>query len=169
MNWVFLIQREGDRVWQPIQTPILEVEECRYRLIGQTNIFNLFAEIRVNVEPFEALSVSECRQTYFRRTNSEGLIIILPFTYFFAGLWELSCCCDAMSELMGENWRVSQQIFSVPQAAYLDPTAYFNPCPEETEFNLPEPVSSSTAKVLPPKLNLTSEKVVRKSPQLPKF
>lgn len=178
MNWIFLIQREGDRTWQPIQTPILEVEECRYRLIAQTNLSNLCVEVRINVEPFEAISVSEFRQTYFRRTNSEGLMMILPFTYFCAGLWELSCCGDAMSELMGENWRVSQQIFSVPKTGYLEfPTAYSIPCPEETEFNnllepveIPtQPVTSSTTKVLPPKLNPTSRNVTRKSPQLPKF
>ncbi|PSF39459.1 hypothetical protein C7H19_01335 [Aphanothece hegewaldii CCALA 016] len=175
MNWVFLLQRESDRYWQPIQTPILEVEECKYRIIGQTNRSNLCVEVRVNIKPFES-SFEMKRNTYFRRTNSEGLIIILPYTYFFAGLWELSCCSDAMSELMGVNWRVSQQIYSIPKISYLAlPNTDSNPCLEATDFNLFEPVpthqtlpvSSSTTKVLPPKLNLSSERIARKSPELP--
>jgi hypothetical protein len=177
-DWIFLIQKAGDRNWQSIQTPILEVEEGKYRLIGQTDRSDLCVEVRVHVEPLEASSDSETRQTYFRRTNSQGLIIILPFTHFHAGLWEFSCGCDAMSELMGEKWRVSRQIFSVPKAGYLglppaDPTA----CPQGTKFDSPEPttieetrpLASATAKILPPKLNLSSERIARKSPQLPKF
>lgn len=170
MNWLFLIQREGGKIWQPIQTSTLEVEECRYRIIGQTNVTNLCVEVRVNVQPLDRLASLECHQTHFRRTNSQGLIVILPFTYFDAGLWEFSCCGDVMSELLGETWRVSQKVVSMPKASCL---SLPDSCSTE-EFNLPLAEVSptllvSSQKILPPKLNPPSAKPMRKSPQLPNF
>jgi hypothetical protein len=172
-DWIFLIQKEGDRCWQPIPTPRLDVEECRYRIIAQNDVTDLCVEIRINVEPFAQSSCSQERQTYFRRTNSQGLIIIVPFTYLFAGLWTFSCCCDPMSELLGETWQVSQQILSLPKTSYYSPSnTYTTPCPQETVLDLPQPVppqKSLANKILPPKLSLTSPRVLRKSPQLPRL
>lgn len=165
MDWVFLIQKEGEKIWQPIPSPTLEIEEARYRIIGQTNVTNLCVEVRVNVQPLDPSFSTEYRQTKFRRTNSQGLIIILPFTDLKAGLWELSCCSDAMSELMGESWRVLQQIYVMPKARFFMPSGVV----EETEAEEPPKlfISKTTNQILPPKLQSTSSRPTRKSPQLP--
>lgn len=173
-DWIFLIQKEGDRTWQPLPTPILEIEENKYRIIAQTDISDLCVEVRIDVELLEkSASILPSCQTYFRRTNSQGLIIILPFTYFDAGLWQFSCCCDLMSELMGETWQVSRQILSLPKTGYHSlPNAYATVSPQEITLDLPEPLPHKKPlvnKILPPKLNLSSGKIPKKSPQLPKF
>jgi hypothetical protein len=39
------------------------------------------------------------------RTNSEGLMAVIPFTYFKPGIWELRCSGDIMSEMLGKSWQ----------------------------------------------------------------
>ena len=40
-----------------------------------------------------------------RRTNSEGLMAVIPFTNFKPGIWELRCSGDIMSEMLGQSWQ----------------------------------------------------------------
>jgi hypothetical protein len=40
-----------------------------------------------------------------RRTNSEGLMAVIPFTHFKPGIWELRCSGDIMSEMLGKSWQ----------------------------------------------------------------
>jgi hypothetical protein len=39
------------------------------------------------------------------RTNSEGLMAVIPFTHFKPGIWELRCSGDIMSEMLGKSWQ----------------------------------------------------------------
>jgi hypothetical protein len=40
-----------------------------------------------------------------RRTNSEGLMAVIPFTHFKPGIWELRCSGDIMLEMLGKSWQ----------------------------------------------------------------
>lgn len=92
--WEFLIQKEGDRDWLTVKKPVVEVEAGKYRIVAQCNCAHLDAEIR--------LIYQKDSQKFYRRSNSEGLIIILPWMELQPGLWELHCYGDLMSELLGE-------------------------------------------------------------------
>ncbi|MCX7596115.1 MAG: hypothetical protein N2235_20630, partial [Fischerella sp.] len=50
-----------------------------------------------------------------RRTNAEGLMAVIPFTYFKPGIWELQCSGDLMSDLLGKSWQYSVQLQVLPQ------------------------------------------------------
>ena len=114
-DWEFLLQKEGDRSWLSMETPTLEIEEGKYRIAAHSSRANLDVEIRVTYQvPGEGKSL--CRsQKGFCRTNSEGLVVIIPFTDFKPGLWELNCCGDIMSELLGEFWQESLQLQVLPK------------------------------------------------------
>ena len=114
-DWEFLLQKEGDRSWLSMETPTLEIEEGKYRIAAHSSRANLDLEIRLTHQaPEEGKSL--CRsQKGFCRTNSEGLVVIIPFTDLKPGLWELSCCGDIMSELLGEFWQESLQLQVLPK------------------------------------------------------
>jgi hypothetical protein len=92
--WQFLIQKEGDRDWLTLKEPVVDIEAGKYRIIAQSNCANLDVEIR--------LIYQQNSQKFYRRSNSEGLIIIFPVMELQPGLWELHCYGDLMSELLGK-------------------------------------------------------------------
>jgi hypothetical protein len=110
-RWEFLIQKEGDRSWNAIREPIIKLEAGRYRLIAQSNRANLDVEIKIAYRAEDRIY----SRKYNRRTNAQGLIALLPFTTFKPGDWELRCCCDIMSELLGEFWQDHLQIQVISQ------------------------------------------------------
>ncbi len=114
-DWEFLLQKEGDRSWLPMETPTREIEEGKYRIAAHSSRANLDVEIRVTHQA-TGEGKSLCRsQKGFCRTNSEGLAVIIPFTDLKPGLWELNCCGDIMSELLGEFWQESLQLQVLPK------------------------------------------------------
>lgn len=109
-RWEFLIQKEGDRVWTAINQPTWELEEGRYRMVAHSSQPNFEVEIRITHQsPHSERHLSQI-QSCFRRTNGQGLIMILPFTYFEPGIWELRCYSDLMSELLGQGWQEKVQL-----------------------------------------------------------
>jgi hypothetical protein len=109
-HWEFLIQKEGDRDWLSVQQPILELEEGRYRIVAHSNCTNLDVEIRVTYQSEENSQSQLHTEKYSRHINSEGLLMVLPFTDFQPGFWELSCCGDIISEFLGEFWQQRLQL-----------------------------------------------------------
>ncbi|MBE9169792.1 hypothetical protein IQ238_20440 [Pleurocapsales cyanobacterium LEGE 06147] len=123
-NWKFLLQKKGDRFWQELKTQSVEIEEGKYRLLGQSSYLHFPVEIYLNyqvqstlpcqdescldfVKGEQALSYS---LKHYRKTNVRGLIEISPFFYFHPGVWELSCRGDVFSEMLGESWQEKLQL-----------------------------------------------------------
>ena len=46
--WEFLIQKEGDETWLPLETQQVEILEGRYRVVAHTDRVNTPMEIRVS-------------------------------------------------------------------------------------------------------------------------
>lgn len=46
-NWEFLLQREGDTTWLPLETPDVEILEGRYRVVARSGYPNAKIEIRI--------------------------------------------------------------------------------------------------------------------------
>lgn len=114
--WEFLIQKEGDRSWLPLESPSVEILEGRYRVVARSDRANTATEIRVtHYATTETPPVRRVRKRS-SRTNADGLVVILPFTRLQPGLWELRCTGDVMAEMMGENWQYAVRLDVVPQS-----------------------------------------------------
>lgn len=89
--WEFLIQKEGDRSWLPLETADVEILEGRYRVVARSSHKNSPVEIRVTYHCMEEFPPKRRVQKRKGRTNEEGAIVVIPFTRLKPGLWELSC------------------------------------------------------------------------------
>ncbi|MER3495001.1 MAG: hypothetical protein C4323_24060, partial [Mastigocladus sp. ERB_26_2] len=114
-HWQFLIQKQGDRSWHTLESPNVEISEGRYRVVARSNLANIDVEVRVT--HYSSLEVPPKRRVYkrSRRTNAEGLMAVIPFTYLQPGLWKLQCSGDLMADLFGKPWQHSLQLQVLPR------------------------------------------------------
>ncbi|NER82869.1 MAG: hypothetical protein F6K42_25605, partial [Leptolyngbya sp. SIO1D8] len=89
--WEFLLQKEGDRDWLPLETAHVEISEGRYRIIAHTSYCKIPVEIRLG--QLLADQIPPRRKTLRRigQTNENGLMVVMPFTHLTAGSWTIKC------------------------------------------------------------------------------
>lgn len=92
--WEFLLQREGDQIWLPLESAQVEILEGRYRIMAHTSQIQTPVNIRIT-----QLLVNRMppRRRILKRqgqTNQEGLMVVMPFTWLEAGKWEIHCTSD---------------------------------------------------------------------------
>lgn len=109
-HWQFLIQKQGDRSWHILESPNLEILEGQYRVLARSNLPNIDVEVRVTHSSNHQAQPKPRIFKRSRRINSEGLMAVIPFTYFGSGVWELRCSSDLMSDMLGKSWQYSVQI-----------------------------------------------------------
>jgi hypothetical protein len=91
IQWKFLIQKEGDRDWLPLESPNVEILEGRYYLRAQVDCPSVPVEVQIRHE-YELEGVpQEVTQRRRQRTDAEGLLELFGLTYLPPGLWELQC------------------------------------------------------------------------------
>ncbi|MEQ9485106.1 hypothetical protein [Coleofasciculus sp. F4-SAH-05] len=115
--WEFLLQKEGDRTWLPIKSPKLDLDVGRYRVVAHSSLANTDVEICVTHTDTNQTPPKRRYQKRSRRTNPDGLMVIIPFTYLKPGLWELRCCGDIMSDFLGNSWQETVQLSVVPKVS----------------------------------------------------
>ncbi|MEG4346496.1 hypothetical protein QUB70_24925 [Microcoleus sp. A003_D6] len=108
----FLLQKEGDRAWLPLETPDVEILEGKYRVVARIQHPNTDIEIRITHTSFEG-SAQRKVQSRSARTNPEGLVVIIPYTRLKPGLWELSCLPDPQSTPL-KPWQYGVQLEVLP-------------------------------------------------------
>ena len=144
--WEFLLQKEGDRNWQPIKSPRIEIEAGRYRVVAHSTRTNSDVEICVIHDSTEEVPPKRRSQKRSRRTNPEGLMVVIPFTYLKPGLWELRCCGDIMSDFLGNSWQQSVQLQVLPKATAVllacEPAA---PVVDDTQTDVQESLSEDSS------------------------
>ncbi len=113
-HWQFLIQRQGDRSWHTLESPNIEISAGRYRVLARSNLPNIDVEVRVTHSSTQEVPPRRRIQKRSRRTNSEGLMAVIPFTYLNPGIWELQCSGDLMSDLLGKSWQYSIHLQVLP-------------------------------------------------------
>lgn len=91
-NWRFLIQREGDREWLPLEPPESEILEGCYRLVGQSQPGQRSVQIHLAYRDLEGGSPRHHRRV--GQTNDRGLVGIFPFTRLQPGHWQVTCGLD---------------------------------------------------------------------------
>ncbi|MBD2163742.1 hypothetical protein H6G04_04905 [Calothrix membranacea FACHB-236] len=105
-HWQFLIQRQGDRAWHTLESPKVEIIEGRYRVLARSNRPHTDVEVRVIHSSTQEVPPKRRIQKRSRRTNAEGLMAVIPYTYFKPGIWELQCSGDLMSDILGgQSWQ----------------------------------------------------------------
>ncbi len=90
-HWEFLIQREGDRGWRPIETGNLQLREGKYRIVANSNLVNTQIHTRVTYQNLGSTVPQRKSQARNQTTNGRGLVVITPFTDLSAGLWQFIC------------------------------------------------------------------------------
>ncbi|MEP0758571.1 hypothetical protein [Coleofasciculus sp. FACHB-T130] len=128
--WQFLIQQEGDSSWLSLETPSVEIQEGRYRVVAHSSRPNTEVEIRITYDSTEEVPPKRRFQKRSRRTNAEGLMVVIPFTYLKSGRWELRCSGDIMSDFLGNTWQqaIQFQVFpTTPADADVDLVGHMRP------------------------------------------
>lgn len=130
--WEFLIQKEGVSTWQPLTSPDVELEEDRYRLVVRCSRTDTEVDVRIIHESTDEDPPKRRMQKRSRRTNLEGLMVLVPFTHFKPGIWEFRCRPDFLEDLMGDSWQHSVRLQVLPKAALADAVTDAAP-PEESD------------------------------------
>jgi hypothetical protein len=115
--WEFLLQKEGDRSWLPLESPSAEILEGRYRVVARSSRVRTPVEIRVIHDATAEVPPKRRVQKRSGQTNPEGLLVVIPFTRLQPGRWELRCTSDLMADMIGESWEYAVQL----QVLYNDP------------------------------------------------
>ncbi|MDJ0730256.1 MAG: hypothetical protein QNJ33_09735 [Crocosphaera sp.] len=109
-SWEFLIQKDDDIKWYPASSSSLELEPGKYRILGKSNRVNTVVDVRIS-------SPDQDIQYHQRRINSQGLVMILPFTELTPETsWNIRCHGDVLSEFLGENWTETITLNILPVA-----------------------------------------------------
>lgn len=145
--WEFLIQKEGDRSWLPLESPSTEILEGRYRIVARSSRTSVSTEIRVtHYATHESPPVQRVRKRS-GQTNPDGLVVILPFTRLQPGVWEVRCTGDLMAEMMGDAWQYVLQLEVLPQETEAEdwPDSWTGTAVEPA----PEPIADPAASIRP--------------------
>jgi hypothetical protein len=90
-QWQFLIQKEGDRDWLPLETPGAEILEGRYRLVAQVDCPDLAVKVHIRYEYELDGILQEIIQQRIQQPNNDGYIELFGLNYLLPGLWDLNC------------------------------------------------------------------------------
>lgn len=124
--WEFLIQKENDRSWQSLKSPEVELPQGRYRLVARSNRAETDIDIRIIHHSIHENPPKRRLQKRSRRINSEGLMVLIPFTDLTPGIWEFRCLPDLFEDLMGEPWQKSLKLKILPPDPQPDSTQQGN-------------------------------------------
>jgi hypothetical protein len=114
-EWTFLLQKYGDRSWLPLDSPDMEILEGRYRIVVQTDHPNTDINVRVCHLATAEEPPKRRIQKRTNRTNTNGLMVVAPYTQLQPGNWELCCfLSDPLSDLVGDMLHHAVRLRVVP-------------------------------------------------------
>lgn len=109
-NLEFLLQREGDNTWLPLESPDVQVLEGRYRIVSRSPYQDQEVEIRIVYDAIDETPPVRRIKTLKSYINSEGLMVVIPYTRLKPGIWEFSCSPDLQQGLLGNTWRATMKL-----------------------------------------------------------
>lgn len=115
--WEFLLQKEGDRSWLPLESCESEILEGRYRIMARSGQSNIPVEIRISYLDLDATPPK--RRTHKRtgRVNDQGLVAVMPFTQLRVGKWDIRCSGHGSGE-SNTPWTHSVQLQVLEEQAH---------------------------------------------------
>ncbi|MDB9515858.1 hypothetical protein PN466_02645 [Roseofilum reptotaenium CS-1145] len=146
--WEFLIQKDGDRAWLPLEPPSVEVLEGQYRLVLRSNYPQTAIAIHLSyqLQPSSPPQV----QTRQHHTNKEGLMVVFPYTYLKPGLWEITCIAHPPDQ-PPQSYQVSLESLCLdPEPDEVEEEIESEAPQELKESEKPEAYDSSFFDVPPP-------------------
>jgi hypothetical protein len=105
-NWEFLLQRKGDKSWLPLESPTVEILEGQYRLAARSALANALVAIAIAYRPLADARHQPSQQKIAKRISHDGLLIVMPYTNFVPGMWQIDCIVtesDSESSTGSEN------------------------------------------------------------------
>lgn len=87
----FLLQKEGDRSWLPLDSPEAEILEGRYRLMARCDRGDAPVQIRITYLDLDAMPPRRRTHQVTRTTTAQGVLAVMPFTSLKAGAWTFRC------------------------------------------------------------------------------
>jgi hypothetical protein len=87
----FLIQKEGDFEWLPLESVTVEILVGRYQCIAQASEANTPIEVHIRHQYVQEGIWQEEVHQQLLRTDSQGRIEVLPPTFLQHGRWIISC------------------------------------------------------------------------------
>jgi hypothetical protein len=108
--WEFLLQQEGDDSWLPLESPEVEILQGRYRIAARSSHCNATVEIQITHESFEVEAPRRRFQKRSQLTDPQGFMVVVPFTAFEPGNWEISCFSEG-SSLHSDHTQYSVQLY----------------------------------------------------------
>lgn len=87
----FLIQKEGDFEWLPLESLTVEILVGRYQLIAQASEANTPIEVHIRHQYVQEGIWQEQVHQQLLHTDSQGRIEVLPPTFLHHGRWIISC------------------------------------------------------------------------------
>ncbi|MBD2231807.1 hypothetical protein [Phormidium tenue] len=103
--WEFLLQKEGDQSWLPLDTSQVEILEGRYRVMAHTSHTNTPVQIQIGQLLPDSQSVPPRHRTLRRQgqINENGLMVVMPFTRLGEGTWGIECASAIAPETSPED------------------------------------------------------------------
>ncbi len=119
-QWEFLLQKEGDRSWLPLESPAVEILEGRYRVVARSGRASEAVAIRITHQDLEEFPPK--RRVHKRTTeiSPEGLLLMIPFTSLKPGIWDLQCTSETTPENPDPTWQHAMRLMVLPADAYSD-------------------------------------------------
>lgn len=113
--WEFLLQKEGDNSWLPLESSQVEILEGRYRVMAHTSQVRQPVQVRISQlllhhSPPKRRSLKRTSQT-----RENGLMVVIPFTWLTAGIWEIECSQPTNPAETETGWRYGVQLRVLPQ------------------------------------------------------
>lgn len=109
--WEFLLQKEGDHTWLPLESAKVEILEGRYRVMAHSSRINAPVEVRISHLLLDRMPPKRRVLKRMGQINAHGLMVVLPFTQLQPGTWEVQCTNpDVMDTLLGETWQHAIQL-----------------------------------------------------------
>lgn len=95
----FLIQKEGDFAWLPLESLTVEILVGRYQLIAQASEADCPIQVHIRHQFVQDGIWQEVVQEQLMRTDSQGRIAVLPSTFLQHGRWIISCAPNEEKQL----------------------------------------------------------------------
>lgn len=105
--WEFLLQKQGDHTWLPLESGQVEILAGRYRVMAHCQRPQTPVQIRISQLLLEQLPPKRRVLKRIDYTNTDGLLVVMPFTWLQAGVWELRC---SNTDDAPENWVASVRL-----------------------------------------------------------
>ena len=127
-DWEFLIQREGDRGWRPIETGNLQLMEGKYRIVASSNLAHTLIQTRITHQTLGETVPKRRSRSISQTSNARGLVVIIPFTQLRSGIWQF--VCSGMDDTQ-TAWHRILKLRALPRTDSPNPDRVATPHAEE--------------------------------------